>query len=416
MAVGSVRFVQAGHFRLEQPCGGLAEVPEHLTDLLIEAPYAAAEQVCETAVAQEADFLLLCGDLIDPARAGPRGVLFLIEQFRWLAERNIPVYWAGGRVDPPDAWPLGLALPENVHVFPDHQAQEFVVEREGEPLLRITGMSSPGGAPTAWEAFEPDPAGLPTVAVGYAAEGQHAPSERAHITYWALGGRAGLLTVQGAAGPIHWSGSPQGRSACQIGPHGCTVVSVDRSGEVLLEPVATDVLRWFDQHVELDAFAQLERQRWREVVQTDLCRRIEALKAAHPKLDLMVHWHLSGAGALARWLAGSGVAAELLDELRVRYGCGSPAAWSAALAVEHGGDWPQEWLRAEGVRADYLKLADRWRSRPEEPLGLEEYLPAECAERLESLVCAADAAERAQIVGQAALLGSRLLSGEEETP
>jgi len=86
------------------------------------------------------------------------------------------------------------------------------------------------------------------------------------------------------------------------------------------------------------------------------------------------------------------------------------------LAVEHGGDWPQEWLRAEGVRADYLKLADRWRSRPEEPLGLEEYLPAECAERLESLVCAADAAERAQIVGQAALLGSRLLSGEEETP
>ncbi len=416
MPVGSVRFVHAGQFHLEQPGSGLAEVPEHLVDLLIDAPYLAAEQVFETVLAREADFLVLCGDLVDPARAGPRGPLFLIEQFRRLAERRIPVYWVGGRTDPPDAWPVGLPLPDNVHVFPDQGPQEFVFERDGEPLVRITGMSSSRGSTTDWDALEPDPAGLPTVAVGYAPGDQLPPAERADIAYWALGGRCDPRTLEGAPRPIHWSGSPQGRSPRELGPHGCTLVSVERSGEVLLEPVATDMVRWFDQRVELDRFDDIDPQGRRQAVGSELGRRMEALKAAHPKLDLIVHWHLRARGAMARWLAGSGVAAELLETLRTRYGCGSPTAWSAAVLVEHHGDWPEEWLRSEGVRADYLKLAARLHSRPEEPLGLEAYLPAECAQGMASPAHVADAAGRGRIVCEAALLGARLLSGEEETP
>ena len=43
-----LRLVHASDFHLELPLHGLAEIPDHLRELLIEAPYHAAEQVFET--------------------------------------------------------------------------------------------------------------------------------------------------------------------------------------------------------------------------------------------------------------------------------------------------------------------------------------------------------------------------------
>ena len=55
MAQPTLRLVHASDFHLELPLYGLAEVPDHLRDLLIEAPYQAAEQVFETALAEDVD-------------------------------------------------------------------------------------------------------------------------------------------------------------------------------------------------------------------------------------------------------------------------------------------------------------------------------------------------------------------------
>ena len=44
-----LRLVHASDLHLEMPVHGLPEVPDHLRELLIEAPYHAAEQVFESA-------------------------------------------------------------------------------------------------------------------------------------------------------------------------------------------------------------------------------------------------------------------------------------------------------------------------------------------------------------------------------
>ena len=67
----TLRLVHASDLHLEQPLYGLAEIPDHLRDLLIHAPYHAAEQVFETALAEDADAVLLAGDVLDVDRAGP---------------------------------------------------------------------------------------------------------------------------------------------------------------------------------------------------------------------------------------------------------------------------------------------------------------------------------------------------------
>src|SRR6476660_4781214 len=113
-----LRLVHASDFHLELPIYGLAEVPDHLRDLLIDAPYHAAEQVFETALAEDVDAVLLAGDVLNVDRAGPPAIMLLLEQFARLGDRGIPIYWAGCSVDVPDSWPRSVPLPENVHVFP----------------------------------------------------------------------------------------------------------------------------------------------------------------------------------------------------------------------------------------------------------------------------------------------------------
>ena len=43
------RFLHAGGFLLDQPLSGLVEIPEPLTDLLIDAPFSAAQKVFDAA-------------------------------------------------------------------------------------------------------------------------------------------------------------------------------------------------------------------------------------------------------------------------------------------------------------------------------------------------------------------------------
>ena len=58
----------------------------------MSSPGPSAAGVFETALAEKVDFVVLSGDLLHSRHAGPRGPLFLIEQFERLAERNIAVY------------------------------------------------------------------------------------------------------------------------------------------------------------------------------------------------------------------------------------------------------------------------------------------------------------------------------------
>src|SRR5688500_16143497 len=105
MSAGPFRFLHAAGFHLEQPLYGVGELPDHLRELFLEAPYLAAERVFESAVAQAVDFVVLVGDLLDPDLTGPRGPIFLLEQFARLHERGIAVYWAGRLADEADVWP-----------------------------------------------------------------------------------------------------------------------------------------------------------------------------------------------------------------------------------------------------------------------------------------------------------------------
>ncbi|MEZ6134753.1 MAG: DNA repair exonuclease [Pirellulaceae bacterium] len=208
MAKESFRFIHASDFHLERPLQDILDLPENLRKVLVEAPWKAAEAIFEHAVVENVDFLVLAGDLVNPATTGAQGIAFLLDHFETLRERGIQVYWTGGAADDPDRWPDSVAIPDNVHVFSKREAETFVFRRHQTPLANIIGRSVDNNETVraAEYASEPDDNFVVAVAHG-TADTESLASER--VDYWALGGKHQSEILQTDEPAIRYSGSPQ---------------------------------------------------------------------------------------------------------------------------------------------------------------------------------------------------------------
>ena len=401
------RFVHAADFHLEQPPFGVSDVPDHLAELFIESAYLAAERVFETVLAEQAEFLVLSGDLLDPRRTGPRGLLFLVEQFTRLAERDVAVYWAGGRTDPPDAWPAAVRLPDNVHVFAQRCVEEHVHHRDGEPLARVMGISRMRGRGIRASDFAADPAGLFTVAVVHGTVQAESIAARG-LDYWALGGSHARHTLFSSPHVAHYPGSPQGRWPDDCGAHGCTLVQVDPPHQARTTLAPTDLMRWETGRVAVDEATTLDD------LQGRLRERMQSLVEANAGVDLLVSWKVVGDGPLLAQLRRGTRAGELVQMLRDEYGYGPPAAWSVSLSAEPAAVLPPEWYEQQTIRGDFLRQLRHYQMNASEPLDLESFLAdPQLDGALASAAQIPDQATRDLVLREAALLGVDLLSGEE---
>jgi DNA repair protein SbcD/Mre11 len=401
------RFIHASDFHLERPLMGVADVPDHLRNLFLDSPYAAAQRVFDAALAEDVRFVVLAGGIVTPA-AGPRGPLFLAEQFARLAEREIAVYWAGSQIDPPEVWPSAVRLPRNVRFFPRGQIESLVVSSVAGPLARLVGTSCDTERPWRPGDFTPDMTGLYTVAV---AHGQPDPAllQSRGIHYWALGGRHDRGTPCGSPQIAHYCGTTQGRMPDESGVHGCTLVQVDEQCETRTSLIPTDVVRWSSERVVIDEATT------REDLESRLRQRMQTILEASPSTALLISWTVAGRGPLVGLLRHGAMASELLQSLRSDYGYASPAAWSVSLDVELAETLPPEWYEQETIRGDFLRAIRQLQMNPDTPLGLEQYVAEShrigTVGQVANLSCAKTS--RQNVLREAALLGVDLLSGEE---
>lgn len=409
MANRPFRFVHAADFHLETPPGGISEVPDHLRDMLIESTFSSAERVFDTVLAEEADFLVLAGDILDAQLTGPRGPAFLVQQFQRLAERGIGVYWAGGRVDPPEAWPTTVKRPDNVHVFPHGRPESFQAQRDGLPLARVLGAARVRGRALRAKDFEPDAGGLFTI-VAVHGKADAAALESRGIHYWALGGNHTRQTLFGpphAPHTAHYPGTLQGRRPNETGPHGCTLVSVDEQQQVRTTLLPTDRFRWHDERIELAEPSN------RTDLEARLRDRLHALADAEPAMDLLVCWTIVGGGPLAAAIRHGGLGADLLNMLRNESRTAKLSVWNATLAAEPLAVLPTAWYEQETILGDFLRQVRHYQMNSQESLELEACLSeAQTAGTLGSMVSISDPTTRERVLREAAMLGVDLLSGE----
>lgn len=405
-----LKLVQASDLHIESPLRGLPETPDHLRELFRDAAYQAAEQVFDTALAEQADALLLAGDVIDVDLAGPRGVVFLLEQFKRLEARGIPVFWAGGIADPPDRWPPGTPLPENVHYFPLGRVEQHELIRDGKMIARVQGTSCRDGEPVDATGFHADAHGHYTIGVAYGTS--DAPGKEGdRVNYMALGGRHRRATVDVTPGIAHYSGTPQGRTAEEVGPAGCTVVTVDDRGQTKTKFISTDVVRWAEETVEFTAGTTVDQLRAR------LREKLDKLRQKTRDIDQVVAWNLQGAGPLLVQLTPGGLLDDLLEDLQKHDGRQSPACWSYSVRCRTVFEPPAEWLDQETILGDLLRQLGVFTRNDAFVLDLKDMLPHGFQERglpdpaLESIATITPA-EKEELFDRAEKLGISLLTEE----
>jgi DNA repair exonuclease SbcCD nuclease subunit len=410
MSEESFRFLHASDLHLEQPAYGLTEIPDHLREVLADAPLEAASRVFETAILENVEFVVLAGDIINPRTGGPRAISFLLEQFDLLREQRIHVYWCGGREDSPDRWPDDLPLPETVHLFPKGQIKQLAHAHNGVPVATVIGTSSSGNGAVHAGEFRIEPTSRFTVAVAYGQADASSLAGHKQIDYWALGGRHQQKTLFQSPQMAHFSGSPQGRCPEETGIHGCTLVQVDPGRKARTKFIPTDVVRWCAESVSLDENAQ------RNDLQRELRSRMQKITSEASGSNVMVRWRVQADGALAGMLRSGGLDRELLEWLRTEFGRTRPAVWAVSLDVESGTTLPDELYEEDTILGDFLRAVRQHEQDHTLALDFARFLPDMGKNRsLASAIESDEAGSRAALLHEAAVLGADLLTGEELT-
>ena len=406
MTTEAFRFLHASDFHLEQPLTGLAEVPQHLRDTIVDAPYTAALRVFDAAIREQADFLILSGDLIDVERAGPRGLTFLLEQFERLDAQGIAIYWAGGRTDGPQEWPTAATLPSSVQVFPAFKSEQLTHFRGESPIATLWGRSFHGSMSIPAADFGEENDTLFTIAIAHGdADAEKLVQRR--VEYWALGGEHNRQTFGSPLRTIHLPGSPQGRSPAEIGPHGCTLVHVSEEQKSRTQFIPTDAIRWLVESIALGS----------EAGKTELRKlfsdRIKQLRIETEERPLLVKWIVRGGQRLLSTSKRTELTTELLEWLRGEFGGSRMPLWSLAIEFDEA-ELPAAHYAEDSMLGDFLRAVRDLETNENADLDLASLLTER--QRANDLAALADCSSsevRQQILQDASILGARLLGAEE---
>ncbi len=404
MAGESFRFIHASDFHLETPLGDLDAIPSQLRDTIATAPLKAAQAVFEASLVENIDFVVLSGDLLNPATAGPRGMSLLLNYFEKLHQKNTPVFWAASGADDPARWPEAVPLPPNVTLFPKNRTLSIPVQRAGRTICQVIGRSNEGRSQLHVPSYRVDPTDEFTVAVGAGAADADSLAE-GRFDYWALGGehQRTVITSGTEVGAIY-CGSPQGRSIEEPGAHGYTIVDVDADRTIRLHNMECDVFRYCD--VELDAaeFATVND------IRGVLGNRIARLLHDNGSRHLIIGWDIA---VSAESIQVVGDPAELLAWLRRDYGHATPCAWTARLRIRPPKKYPKNWCDEDTILGDYLRASERHAKAGGRDLNLapftEEY--AGLSKSIASMLADAAVASRGELLDEATLIGVECLRG-----
>lgn len=410
MPSGALKFVHSSDFHLEQPLTGVAELRDEWKDWFVDAPYHAAKKVFDVAIQEEADFLLLAGDLIDPGECAPRAYAFLLEQFQRMHDEGIAVYWAGGNVDRPDVWPDSLRLPPSVQVFPAGRVEELTHLRDETPVAAIFGQSRAARGDIRVSDFDHEDSRLFGIAVA-SGRVDGAALGRQRINFWALGGEHNRSTPTSSPYTVHYSGSPQGRAADEIGSHGCTVVTVEKEHTARMRLVPTDVVRWQRERVVVPAsstYTDLERL---------IAERGKKLMGDAEERPQLVTWLVDGVDRWTLATKRAGIVEKLTERLREDLSRLKYPIWTVGVELVPPVEQADAWFDEDSIRGDFLRAIREWHNDPTHPIDVEPMLPEKAlTDTWEVDLRIADQVIRREVLDEAAVLGVELLSGDDPGP
>jgi len=251
--MASFSFIHVADIHLDSPLRGLQRYEGAPVDEIRGATRRALRNLVELAIAEEADFVLIAGDLYDGDWKDYNTGLFFAAQMGKLQRAGVPVFIVAGNHDAQSRITRQLRMPENVRFLSAAAPETVMVEGCGV-AIHGQGFNVPAVTENLAEGY-PAPAPdafniglLHTSADGREGHEPYAPCSAGDLLlkgydYWALG-HVHNREVLHEAPWIVFPGNVQGRHARETGPKGCTLVKVEDGAVASAEHRCLDVIRW----------------------------------------------------------------------------------------------------------------------------------------------------------------------------
>ena len=246
-------FIHAADIHLDSALDGLSRRDERFHALVTGATRRALINVVDLAIAEDAKFVVIAGDLYDGTWRDQSTGQFAVAQFARLTRAGIRVVVAFGNHDAQSRVTKHLTATDGVWMLNNSRCETVFLD---ELRVAIHGRSYKDAATTenlANTYCEAEKgyfniAVLHTALGGHAAHANYAPCTLDELTaashdYWALG-HVHEFSIRAEAPHVVFPGNTQGRSVRETGAKGAVVVRVADERVIAAEHRACDEVRW----------------------------------------------------------------------------------------------------------------------------------------------------------------------------
>lgn len=319
-------FVHTADLHLDSPFKGISEVSKEISLELTEATFNAFNKIIDLCIEKQVDFLLIVGDIYDGADRSLRAQLRFRDDLERLSKAGINAYIVHGNHDPLDGWSANLNWPNNVHIFSGKSVEQVSVEKDGQEIAQIYGMSFQKREITENLArlFPSRPQSQKasfTIGMLHCNVGTDTGHEpyapctlqdlrTQNFDYWALGHIHKKTIINDSNPVVIYPGNPQGLHPKETGSRGCFIVNVDKTGKPTFEFIELDSLRWFVKELSIESL------RTEQELISKIQSLIEEIREEAKGRSSICRIILTGRGALHSFIARKGVLDDLVKDLR----------------------------------------------------------------------------------------------------
>jgi hypothetical protein len=246
-------FVHAADIHLDSPLAGLSRKDEGFSELVRGATRRAFSNVIDLAIAENAGFVVIAGDLYDGTWKDQATGQFAIRELARLTRAGIRAVVLFGNHDAESRVSRHFTPPEGVYLLGNRKCETVLFEDLG---VAIHGRSYREAATTENIAATYCPpvrgmfnvAALHTALDGHEGHANYAPCSLGELQaaghdYWALG-HVHEPSIRSTHPHIVFPGNTQGRNVRETGAKGAMVVRVEDGAVRSVEHRACDEARW----------------------------------------------------------------------------------------------------------------------------------------------------------------------------
>jgi len=361
-----VRFIHAADLHIDSPFKGISEIHPDLGELLYQSPYQSFNSIVDLAIREKVDCVLISGDIYNSADKSLRAQLKFRDGLNRLSNKGIPTFIVCGNHDPLNAWSATLEWPKNVFMFPGDRVECVPLQKKGEVIAQICGISF--AKRDIYEnlalKFTRVDENVPCIGLLHTNIGTntgHIPYSPCTVEdlstrgmdYWALG-HIHMHTILKASNPaIVYPGCSQSRHPGETGEKGCCLVTLELGTDPDIQFIPTDIIRHKSDVVDIANCITID-----DVI-SSIEKKCAEIATNMGERHALIRLSLIGRTDLHTELHKGNIIGDILERVREDFEGRTPQIWLEKLILTTAGTYDVEtFRRGSNFIADIISIYD----------------------------------------------------------